>query len=1482
MAELPVFDPEKTSSVVSSGPVFDPGQPFTEVEDPGQPFTEVEKGSYFSGDQGVVPDVAEEIGKGIYSGAVSLPQGIAELGAMGIDAVFDTDTSREVTKAFEYIKPEITSATGQVTEGLVAFGLGFIPVAGWIGKAGQAAKLAKAGNLAGAKALSMGKGKFTKSAVNFGSSKAGQTALSTWSGRTGAYALGSAGYGFAVSTDGRATLSDNFSIVPGQEQLVTEKDTGLTGREEAGRRFRNKLRTGVEDGILSGAFDSLLKGGAESAKAAGRTETGRFLAQGALKLPETAAQGFVKGMALIGADSNKVITTMSGAKQKFKEYFYASGGADQRLYETVVDASARTTMYEKMGLEASLEFEKAANAFIKSSKIAGSPTKSTEVEEALNLYLLGEYTALNKFGSERMTKAADRMIDVRSELEDRLTFQLEAEIGLEIKSTGETIVDLATGKPKLRKPTTPREQKAYDALIEMRRSQKAGQGYLRRVFQQYTDPKTFYKNLDLDDPLYQEAVNEVASHTAGTIGKAVDDPTVIANAKNVVNDSLGLGAQAGLPPELALKNIRRGVADSAGALAGTFAKSRPKFTVIDDLFVPQKDIVTASPSLRALKGQLTDVQEVYKRTITDMANTSVAADMYQSLAAPASGLSDDLATAVQKLSQGGRPVMVNVPDIRRMSDEQFDAAMQPFAKMAASAENVAQPVGQRLTKQDLVDRYKNTLIKAGYVSLGDNADINHVFTGSYGNLTGTLVSPETYSALSAPLRLNSGFLGEVAGIMSYARSLSQKMTIVPNPGAQVRNIVGNMGFLAGNANLGRETDFSDVFKLFTSNLDRLDEQGLTHLSRVISLTGVEDTSLVTRALKTYKEAGKDLSVTGKLQVGMDSIVDRIPFMQFFENLYTNSDSFFKGVAVLAEQDKLLNALKSAGIKDNDPYMLSALLENGLAKRPSSAIAKELTAIELIAADAVKDTMPIYPRVGKFVRGLEAVPIFGNFVSFASENIRNSVNTVNRGLKEMSFEISDINRASLGETKSAALEQQIRGMGAQRVASYISVATIIPKSMTRASMMATGTTEEEMDALRSQVPYFMDGHDLVILDNNKKGKIDYIDLSYVSPYAFVFDPANAALQRYHQAGKLGKNEAQQIIEGAFRGLEMFADPFGSESMIYERLRDVMPSEGLGSLGFGRGGRSPTGAFVYRDSDDIGTKVSRGVTHIFGGIIPAYAELGLEVRGGEFEPGRLTRAITGTPGPRGETYNTFKEAARLVTGFTPMRIDTQNDFSFKGIEYGTRRSDAKSAASSVLKRADSSLDEMNDAWAMYLDNLYRDQSKLYADVQAARTLGLSDYDISRNLINGAKLGKREANAIIDGRFEPGEATSELAKEINRLRQAEGRVFKEKTLYFDTFNQMSQDRTDQPLRYEGPANSVPRTGPVFNPTLPSTPVQLPSNGPVFNPTLPSNLIEGRAPQTIPSVAPTRTAAVNPAILGDNPMDVARNMEIANSGRL
>ena len=35
---------------------------------------------------------------------------------------------------------------------------------------------------------------------------------------------------------------------------MTEKDVGLSGRLEAGRRFRNKIRLGAEAGALAAAF----------------------------------------------------------------------------------------------------------------------------------------------------------------------------------------------------------------------------------------------------------------------------------------------------------------------------------------------------------------------------------------------------------------------------------------------------------------------------------------------------------------------------------------------------------------------------------------------------------------------------------------------------------------------------------------------------------------------------------------------------------------------------------------------------------------------------------------------------------------------------------------------------------------------------------------------------------------------------------------------------------------------------------------------------------------------------------------------------------------------------------------------------------------------------------------------------------------------------------------------------------------------------
>jgi len=134
---------------------FDPTQPFEVVEpeaatptgfDPTQPFSVVE-------DEESDRTIASDIARGMGAGVVGLGQGIAELGALGIDALFDTDTSQATTDFFEGAKtgmgldPETTA--GKAAEGITNFGVAFIPVAGWLGRAGQVAKGAQTVGKAG-------------------------------------------------------------------------------------------------------------------------------------------------------------------------------------------------------------------------------------------------------------------------------------------------------------------------------------------------------------------------------------------------------------------------------------------------------------------------------------------------------------------------------------------------------------------------------------------------------------------------------------------------------------------------------------------------------------------------------------------------------------------------------------------------------------------------------------------------------------------------------------------------------------------------------------------------------------------------------------------------------------------------------------------------------------------------------------------------------------------------------------------------------------------------------------------------------------------------------------------------------------------------------------------------------------------------------------------------------------------------------------
>ena len=291
-------------------------------------------------------------------------------------------------------------------------------------------------------------------------------------------------------------------------------------------------------------------------------------------------------------------------------------------------------------------------------------------------------------------------------------------------------------------------------------------------------------------------------------------------------------------------------------------------------------------------------------------------------------------------------------------------------------------------------------------------------------------------------------------------------------------------------------------------------------------------------------------------------------------------------------------------------------------------------------------------------------------------------------------------------------------------------------------------------------------------------------------------------------------------------------------------------------------------------------------------PGYLKEFIEVRSGQVRPGRTARAITGMSGSQGESFNVPTEVARLMIGITPMELNLRRDFQFAGKEYAPLRGDAKTAASAIIRAPDRTAGEMLDAWDTYLSNLKRVQTKLYGDIQAARTLGLSDKDIYRQLVAEAQLGKDEVSSIMRGKFYPGLTSSELIKEIRIQERVDkiNRVTPSSEIPVRELNKKSRDMAGSPLILEGPAATPARKPiPSFSaPAVNSNPfLGLPEAPTAPNPFL--NLPEATAPQQQGSIAPRapkapqapqapiQRAAISPSLLGGDLASQAANMEIA-----
>lgn len=605
------FDPTKPFTVVS-GEEATPTQGF----DPSKPFTVV--GEEEASDRTIAGDIA----RGMGAGAVGLGQGIAELGALGIDALFDTDTSTATTNFFEGAKtgmgldPE-TSA-GKAAEGITNFGLAFIPVAGWLGRAGQAAKGAKAVGQAG---------RFGRAAEAFGKSRLGKAAVGTRARLAGTTTLAAGVSDMFVSPDGTGTLSDAFDALP--DILETEENTGLTGRDEAFRRLRNKIRVGTEGSAFGAAFETLFP-------------AARLTAQGISQIPgvPATARTIVSGMEKIG----ERLAGIPGAKK----YFTSAGLTPEDLRFGVETAEGITDTARTQAEKSLIQFESAAKKLMPGvlGQLRGAGRAGYDkLYDDLFLFLQGNDRALSDYGKEILQPA--------SQMRDQIT-GMSRIIADDISASD---IDPAAKKQIL------------DTF------QNNMGGYIRRLYQKFENPESW----TVDENVFKSKTFQQATDQVQKIFENMDRNAVKKGELLEVRpaDVVRSDAEQEIKRLLGLDAMETGLSDAAllGLRSTSVAKGqkqiggKPLYSIAEGLLTERSKFLNNAPALRELLGEIKDPKQAFLKTVDDMARFSAGTKLYNSTLQQYGKTGTEALQMINQSQGRAVPLVVYGPDADRVGAE---------------------------------------------------------------------------------------------------------------------------------------------------------------------------------------------------------------------------------------------------------------------------------------------------------------------------------------------------------------------------------------------------------------------------------------------------------------------------------------------------------------------------------------------------------------------------------------------------------------------------------------------------------------------------------------------------------------------------------------------------------------------------------------------------------------------------------------------
>jgi len=349
--------------------------------------------------------------------------------------------------------------------------------------------------------------------------------------------------------------------------------------------------------------------------------------------------------------------------------------------------------------------------------------------------------------------------------------------------------------------------------------------------------------------------------------------------------------------------------------------------------------------------------------------------------------------------------------------------------------------------------------------------------------------------------------------------------------------------------------------------------------------------------------------------------------------------------------------------------------------------------EPLAAKRIRDTYPTYSLIGKIPQQLRRFPLVGTFVSFPAEIARTQYNMV----KYLQKDLAD------PDMRPAALKR-MTGMAMVSAGIYAAQAM---------AMSAFGVSEEEEEAIKLMAAPWAKNSNILVTGRDDEGRLEYLDLTHLDPYALMKRPLNALLRD------------QPIDDALIDASAEILKPFLGWDISTNTILEFVSNE------------KTSGGEVYNEADTFINKSWEIYNHFLRGMGPSVIQNG----------NRALKAFRGEVSKSGKAYDMGDEMAAFV-GFRKTTFDPKVALHFKAYEFSEGKRQSTKLLTSVFRNPnDVSDSDIREAFGRASTARKETFGDMTALVNAAMKSGLSATQ-AMQVLRSNGVTKKDAKALVGG--------------------------------------------------------------------------------------------------------------------------------------